>query len=160
MAPPPIPQNDPKEAYLAQREAKIDAAIAGVLAGGWYILGHRTAAFEAEFAAVGRLPRYGVGVGSGTDALIVALRALGIGRGKTVVTVSHTAGGDGDGDRAGRRDAASRRHRPRDLYHGADAARPGAGSGKRRRPGLSPIAAVVPVHLYGQPADLDAIAAP
>ena len=40
---PPIPQNDPKAAYLAQRAA-IDAAIAGVLESGWYILGKETAA--------------------------------------------------------------------------------------------------------------------
>src|SRR5437667_4993140 len=89
MADPPIPQNDPKAAYLAQREA-IDAAIAGVLDSGWYILGKQTTAFEAEFAgAVGS--RHGIGVGNGTDALVLALRALGIGPGKAVATVSHTA---------------------------------------------------------------------
>src|SRR5258705_12677948 len=102
---PPIPQNDPKAAYLAQRAA-IDAAIAGVLEGGWYILGKETAAFEAEFAAA-MGARHGVGTGTGTDALVLALRALGIGPGKTVVTVSHTAGATGAatekaGGRAGR----------------------------------------------------------
>src|SRR5260370_36907735 len=89
MPPPPVPQNDPKAAYLAQRAA-IDAAIAGVLESGWYILGKETAAFEAEFAAA-MGARHGVGTGTGTDALVLALRALGIGPGKTVVTVSHTA---------------------------------------------------------------------
>ena len=89
MTAPPIPQNDPKAAYLARR-GDIDAAIARVLDGGWYILGKETAAFEAEFAAfVGG--RHAIGVGSGTDAIVVALRALGIGAGKTVATVSHTA---------------------------------------------------------------------
>ncbi len=89
MAPAPIPQNDPKASYLAQR-AEIDAAIARVLDSGWYILGKETAAFEAEFAAsVGC--RHGVGVGNGTDALVLALRALGIGAGDAVVTVAHTA---------------------------------------------------------------------
>src|SRR5437016_1051933 len=89
MTLPPIPQNHPKAAYLAQRQA-IDAAIAGVLEGGWYILGKETAAFEAEFAAsVGA--RHGIGTGTGTDALVLALRALGIGAGKSVATVSHTA---------------------------------------------------------------------
>jgi dTDP-4-amino-4,6-dideoxygalactose transaminase len=84
-----VPQNDPKAAYLAQRAA-IDAAIARVLASGRYILGDETSSFEAEFAtAMGC--RHGIGVGNGTDALILALRALGIGAGQTVATVSHTA---------------------------------------------------------------------
>src|SRR5258708_39381948 len=90
MTPPPVPQNDPKAAYLAQREA-IDAAIAEILDSGWYILGKQVTEFEAEFAgAVGS--RHGIGVGNGTDALVLALRALGIGHGKIVATVSHTAG--------------------------------------------------------------------
>src|SRR5260221_1334029 len=89
MTPPPVPQNDPKAAYLAQREA-IDAAIAEILDSGWYILGKQVTEFEAEFAgAVGS--RHGIGVGNGTDALVLALRALGIGPGKIVATVSHTA---------------------------------------------------------------------
>src|SRR5258708_15173533 len=89
MTPSPIPQNDPKAAYLAQREA-IDAAIAEILDSGWYILGKQVTEFEAEFAgAVGS--RHGIGVGNGTDALVLALRALGIGPGKIVATVSHTA---------------------------------------------------------------------
>src|SRR5260221_13000285 len=90
MTPPPVPQNDPKAAYLAQREA-IDAAIAEILDSGWYILGKQVTEFEAEFAgAVGS--GHGIGVGNGTDALVLALRALGIGPGKIVATVSHTAG--------------------------------------------------------------------
>src|SRR3981189_2718317 len=89
MTPPPVPQNDPKAAYLAQREA-IDAAIAEILASGRYMLGRQVTEFEAEFAgAVGS--RHGIGVGNGTDALVLALRALGIGPGKIVATVSHTA---------------------------------------------------------------------
>src|SRR5260370_26781504 len=89
MPPPPVPQNDPKAAYLAQRAA-IDAAIAGVLESGWYMRGKEAAAFEAEFAgAMGA--RHGIGTGNGTDALVVALGALGGGHGKTVATVSRTA---------------------------------------------------------------------
>ena len=89
MALPPVPQNDPKAAYLAQRAA-IDAAITRTLESGWYILGKETTAFEAEFAAA-VCCRHGIGVGSGTDALILALRALGVAEGDAVVTVSHTA---------------------------------------------------------------------
>jgi dTDP-4-amino-4,6-dideoxygalactose transaminase len=153
MTAPPIPQNDPKAAYLAQREA-IDAAIAGVLDSGWYILGKQVTAFEAEFAgAVGS--RHGIGVGNGTDALVLALRALGIGPGKTVATVSHTAVAtvaaiemvgarpvlvDIDPDTY----AMDPKELERVLTH---------------PPQGEPIAAIVPVHLYGQPADLAAIAA-
>ena len=84
-----VPQADPGAGYLAQK-AEIDAAIAGVLARGAYILGPETLAFEQEFAAfigVG----FAVGVASGTDAISLGLRALGIGPGEAVATVSHTA---------------------------------------------------------------------
>ena len=82
----PIPQNCPKAAYLAQK-VDIQTAIGRVLDGGSYILGEETSAFEEEFAKhVGC--RFGIGVGSGTDALVLALRALDIGEGKAVVTVS------------------------------------------------------------------------
>ena len=84
-----IPQTNPKAAYLAQR-AEIDEAVRRVLDSGWYIQGEEVAAFEREFAAyTGN--RHGIAVASGTDALIVALRAAGIGQGDAVITVSHTA---------------------------------------------------------------------
>lgn len=84
-----IPQTNPKAAYLAQR-TEIDAAIRRVLDSGWYIQGEEVAAFEREFADFAGA-RHGVAVASGTDALIVALRALGIGPGSSVITVAHTA---------------------------------------------------------------------
>ena len=84
-----IPQTDPKAAYL-ERKAEIDAAIARVLESGRYILGPEVEAFEQEFAAFAGV-RHAVAVASGTDALILALRALGVGPGDAVITVSHTA---------------------------------------------------------------------
>ena len=84
-----IPQTDPKANYLAHK-AEIDAAIARVLDSGWYILGREVAAFEEEFAAYIGM-RHAIGVASGTDALNLALRACGIGPGDAVITVSHTA---------------------------------------------------------------------
>lgn len=85
----PIPQAAPLAAYHAAR-AQIDRAIARVLASGRYVLGPEVEAFEREFAAyIGC--RHAVGVGSGTDALVLALRALGLPPGATVATVSHTA---------------------------------------------------------------------
>lgn len=84
-----IPAAHPLGDYLA-RQAEIDQAIRRVLSGGRYILGPEAAAFEQEFAAfLGA--RFAVGVGSGTDALHVALRVCGIGSGDAVITVSHTA---------------------------------------------------------------------
>ena len=63
----------------------IRAAIDRVIDRGWFILGPELEAFEAEFAAASGA-RYAVGVGSGTDALALALRALGIGAGDEVIT--------------------------------------------------------------------------
>ncbi|MFC3674345.1 DegT/DnrJ/EryC1/StrS family aminotransferase [Ferrovibrio xuzhouensis] len=84
-----IPQTNPKATYLEQKPA-IDAAIRRVLDSGWYVGGEEVAAFEAEFAAWSG-SRHAVAVASGTDALIVALRGLGVGPGDAVITVSHTA---------------------------------------------------------------------
>jgi len=84
-----ILQSNPKANFLAH-EAEIRSAIARVLESGWYILGAEVAAFEREFAAfLGA--RHVVGVGNGTDAIAIALRACGIGPGDAVITVSHTA---------------------------------------------------------------------
>lgn len=84
-----ILQTNPKAAYLAQK-SEIDAAIQRVLDSGWYIQGEEVAAFEREFAAYSG-STHAVAVASGTDALIVALRGLGVGPGDAVITVSHTA---------------------------------------------------------------------
>jgi dTDP-4-amino-4,6-dideoxygalactose transaminase len=84
-----IPQMDPGAGYRALK-SEIDAAIARVMASGWYILGKEVAAFEAEFAAAFDLG-HAVGVANGTDALILALKALDIGPGDKVATVAHTA---------------------------------------------------------------------
>jgi dTDP-4-amino-4,6-dideoxygalactose transaminase len=84
-----IPQNSPHASYLSLKP-EIDAAIQKVLNGGWYILGEEVAAFEREFADfLGS--RFVVGVANGTEAITLALHALGIGPGDRVITVSHTA---------------------------------------------------------------------
>ena len=70
-----IPQANPRAQYDSHR-AEIDQAIARVLDKGRYILGEETAAFEREFAAYIGV-RFGSGVGSGTEALHLALRACG-----------------------------------------------------------------------------------
>lgn len=84
-----IMKNYTLESYFSQK-SKIDSAISRVLASGWYILGKEVLAFEKEFAEYLNVS-HGVGLGSGTDALHVALRAGGIVPGDEVITVSHTA---------------------------------------------------------------------
>jgi dTDP-4-amino-4,6-dideoxygalactose transaminase len=154
MTIPMVPQANPGAGYRALR-ADIDAAVARVLESGWYILGQEIKAFEAEFAAwLGA--GTAVGCGNGTDAIALALRGLGIGPGATVVTVSHTAVATVAAvEMVGATpllidiDPALYTMDPVELAAVLDA--PPAG--------LPPIKAVVPVHLYGQAADLDAIAA-
>lgn len=84
-----IPCANPRAQYEAHR-AEIDAAIAAALERGRYILGEAVASFERDFARYIGVA-HGVGVGSGTDALHLAIRALGIGAGDEVITVAHTA---------------------------------------------------------------------
>src|SRR5918993_1171824 len=68
---------------LAPLRAEIDAKIAEVVDRGTFILGPEVAAFEAEFAAyLGA--RHAAGVANGTDALVLALRALGVGPGRVL----------------------------------------------------------------------------
>ena len=80
---------DPKASYLAHKEA-LDRAIQETIASGWYILGPKVALFEEHFAAYLGASSC-VGVGSGTDAVQLALRACGVSPGDEVLTVSHTA---------------------------------------------------------------------
>lgn len=80
---------NPKAQYEAHK-AEIDAALATALESGFYILGEQVRSFEREFAEYVGV-EHGVGVGSGTEALHLALIGLGIGAGDEVITVSHTA---------------------------------------------------------------------
>lgn len=69
--------------------AEYEEAAFRVLRSGGYIGGNEVTAFEEEFAAF-QGAKYGISCGNGTDAIVLALRALGIGRGDEVVTVSWT----------------------------------------------------------------------
>ena len=84
-----IPVANPGASYRAHK-TEIDAAVMGVLESGWYVMGQEVEQFEREFASyLGT--EYCVSTGTGTDALILVLRALGVGPGDVVVTVAHTA---------------------------------------------------------------------
>jgi dTDP-4-amino-4,6-dideoxygalactose transaminase len=84
----PVPLFDTKTP-LAPLRAEIDAAIAGVVDAGAFILGPEVKAFEQEFAAYCGAG-HAIGVANGTDALTIALRALGVGPGDDVVVPSFT----------------------------------------------------------------------
>src|SRR6516164_1831158 len=146
-----IPQADPRAAYLAQRSA-IDAAIARVLESGSYILGREVEAFEAAFATFLRVAN-AIGVASGTDAIEIALRACGIGLGDLVFTVSHTAVATIAAiERAGATPVLV------DVEPGTYTMAPRELSRVLRTPPSGRPAAVLPVHIYGQPAELSALA--
>ncbi|MFA5058938.1 MAG: DegT/DnrJ/EryC1/StrS family aminotransferase [Opitutaceae bacterium] len=141
---------DPGAAYR-ESAGEIMAAIRRVLESGHYILGAEVEAFEREFAAY--LGAAGVvTVASGTDALELALRAAGVRAGDQVITVANTATATVAAiELAGARavfvdvDARTLTMDPAALARRLAGARDPA------------IKAVVPVHLYGQPADLPAI---
>lgn len=84
-----IPWASPLAQYRAHEDA-IRGAIARVLESGGYVLGEEVESFERAFASYCGVTQ-AIGVGNGTDALILALKALGIGRGDEIITVSHTA---------------------------------------------------------------------
>jgi dTDP-4-amino-4,6-dideoxygalactose transaminase len=150
MNPESIPQTDPRAGYLEQK-AEIDAAIARVLASGWYILGSEVEAFEAAFAAWLGIA-HAVGVGSGTDAIELALRACGIGPGDLVFTVSHTAVATVAAiERAGAVPVLI------DIEPGGFTMSPAALETALRNPPPGRPAAIIPVHLYGEPAELGGI---
>jgi len=145
-----IPQTDPRAGYQAQRAA-IEAAITRVLEGGVYILGKEVEAFEAAFAAFVGVA-HAVGVANGTDAIELALRTCGIGRGDLVFTVSHTAVATVAAiERSGAIPVLI------DVEPGTYTIAPHELSRALRQPANGRPAAVLPVHLYGQSADLSAV---
>lgn len=83
-----VPVLDLRAQYAALR-AEIEPAVLGVCASQGFVMGPEVEAFEREVAAYVRTP-YAVGCASGTDALILALRALDVGHGHEVVTTPFT----------------------------------------------------------------------
>jgi dTDP-4-amino-4,6-dideoxygalactose transaminase len=142
----------PLAAPLAQFEthaAEITAAAARVMKGGAYVLGPELERFEAAFAAFCGAP-HAVGVASGTDALTLALRAHDIGPGDEVITVSHTAVATAAAILATGAKPVLVDIDP--AHYVLDPARIAAAISKRSR-------AIIPVHIYGQPADMTPILA-
>ncbi len=132
-------------------ESEILAAMKRVGDSGHYILGPEVTAFEKEFAAaIGAT--HAVGVANGTDALVLALRALGIGAGDTVITVSHTAVATVMAIELAGAEPLLVDIEPKSFTLDVNKL---AGTLKQNR--SRKIKAVIPVHLYGHPADMTAI---
>jgi dTDP-4-amino-4,6-dideoxygalactose transaminase len=141
-----IPFLDLRAAYL-EIKPQIDEAINRVLESGWYILGPEVEVFEAEWASYCEAG-HAVGLANGLDALTLALHALEIGPGDEVIVPSNTyiatwlaVSSVG---------ATPIPVEPDPDTHNIDPARIEAAI----TPGTR---ALLPVHLYGQPADLDPI---
>ena len=143
-----IPWASPLAQYRAHRGA-IQTAITRVLEGGTYVLGEEVESFERTFADYCGVAN-GVGVGSGTDALILALRALGIGPGDEVITVSHTAVATVAAVLASGATPVLVDVDP--IHYTIDPSRIEAAITPRSK-------AIVVVHIYGQPAEMDSIVA-
>jgi dTDP-4-amino-4,6-dideoxygalactose transaminase len=143
-----LPFVDLGRAVGAVRE-ELDAALAEVLESGHFILGDRCASFEAEFAATMSV-EHAVGVASGTDALEIALRALDVGPGDEVVTQANTCIPTVAAIlRTGARPVLC------DVEPEAGTMDPSSLEGAIG----SQTRAIIPVHLYGQCGDMDAIGA-
>jgi dTDP-4-amino-4,6-dideoxygalactose transaminase len=131
--------------HVASLRAEIDAAFARVLDSGWFVLGPEVEAFERELAAAFGA-RDAVAVANGTDAITLALEALGVGDGDEVVTTPLTAAFTGLAVlRAGARPVFADLD-PRTLNVAPEAV---------ERAITPRTKALLPVHLYGHPADLD-----
>lgn len=144
-----LPFADPGAGYRAL-QPEIDAAVARALASGWYILGAEGEAFEREFAEWLGLPR-AVGCANGTDALMLILRGMGIGPGCTVATVSHTAVATVAAIEMAGATPLLLDIDPETYTMDADEL---AAVLEEPPPGLPPIRAAIPVHIYGQACDL------
>ena len=146
VAAPPVPFLDLHAGYAEVRD-DLDAAYRRVMESGWYIGGEEVEAFEAEFADYCGA-EHGVGVGNGLDALHLVLKAYGVGPGDEVIVPSNTFVATWLAV----------------TYTGAtpvpvepDPATYNLDPDRLAEAVTSRTKAVMPVHLYGLPADLDAV---
>jgi dTDP-4-amino-4,6-dideoxygalactose transaminase len=128
-------------------KSDIDAAIADVIRKSAFIGGEHLKAFEQAFAAyLGA--GHCVGVGNGTDALYVAMKTLGIGAGDEVVTVANSFISTSE---------AISQTGAKVVFVDCDERTYNIDPDKVAAAITSRTKAIIPVHLYGQPADMDAI---
>jgi dTDP-4-amino-4,6-dideoxygalactose transaminase len=140
-----IPFNILKPLYEAHGEEYREAAVR-VLDSGWYVLGKEVAAFEEEFAAFAGAS-YCVGLNSGLDALILALRALDIGPGDEVIVPANTYIATALAVTA---NGAAPVFVDSDEYHCIDV--------ERIEEAITPkTRCLLPVHLYGQACNMEVV---
>ena len=136
----------PKAQYLAHKK-EIEEAVSRVLESGWYILGEEVKTFEEEFSSfIGT--SFGIGTVSGTEALHTALAACGIGPGDEVITVSFTAAATA---------AAIELTGASPIFVDIEPDFYTIDPIKIEPAITSKTKAIVPVHIYGQPADMDPV---
>jgi dTDP-4-amino-4,6-dideoxygalactose transaminase len=143
--------NHPRVPFLSltlrEDEAAVRAALARVVGSGWFVLGPELEAFEHEFATASGAA-HAVGVGSGTDALALILRALDIGPGDEVITTALSAAYTA---------LAIIMAGARPIFVDIDAERLTLDPGRIAQAITPRTRAIIPVHLYGQGADMTAI---
>lgn len=143
-----IPFLDLQAAYVELR-GEIDAAVARVLASGWYVLGPEVEVFERAYAAYCEVDHC-VGVGNGLEALTLALRAMEVGPGDEVIVPSNTY--IATWLAVSHVGAMPVPVEPDEATFTIDPARITAALTPRTK-------VILPVHLYGHPAELDPILA-
>lgn len=125
----------------------IEQAVKRVLKGGWFILGQELEKFEQEFSRyIGT--KFAIGVNSGSDALLLAVQALGIGDGDEVLTVSHTFISTVD---------SIVRNSATPVFVDINPNTYCIDTSQIEKKITKKTRAIIPVHLYGNPADMSAI---
>jgi dTDP-4-amino-4,6-dideoxygalactose transaminase len=148
MAQQTIPMVDLKAQY-ARIRADVDGAVARVLASAHFIKGEECGLFEGEFASYCGVS-HAVGVANGTDALLLALRAYGVGPGDEVITVANTFIATGE---------AILLNGARPVFVDVDPATFTLDPSALESAITPRTRVIVPVHLYGHPADMTPILA-
>ena len=134
---------------LGEDASAVRAAIDRVVASGWFVLGPEVEAFETEFAAASQVP-HAVGVGTGTDAITLILRALDIGPGDEVITSPLSAAYSA---------LAVMMAGARPVFADIDPERLTLDPQQVEAAITPRTRALLPVHLYGQAADMQALQA-
>ncbi len=141
-----VPCIDLAAGYL-ELKPELDEAVERVLASGSYVLSENVDAFEAEFAGwLGAAAA--AAVGSGTDAIYLTLRALEIGAGDEVITVSHTAVNTA---------MAVLKAGATPVFVDIDPETLGMDPRLLEAAVTDSTRAIMPVHLYGHPVDMDPV---
>ena len=137
---------DLKKEYISIRE-ELNRNIQKVFNSGFYVLGEEVRKFEEDFSKYTGT-NYTVGVNSGSDALFLALKSIGVGKGDEVITVSHTFISTVD---------AISRNGAKPVFVDINPDTYCMDVSKIEEKITEKTKAILPVHLYGHPADMDPI---